>query len=352
MKRRRHNSTKKVGLPPGTLLSSGFDLNIKTKVHVIDFSETTFYEKDILSIDELRAFQQKDTTTWIDIVGASKIEFLDSVSQLFGIHKLVLEDMLNTAHRPKIEDYDDYLFLITKNIQLQEGELFIEQISLIIGKNYVISFAENNATVFEGVRNRLRSGKTNLHKIGPDYLGYALLDILVDNYFIALEHIGDELDTLEENVLLGADPAQIRDIQRLRTDLLFLRKAIWPLREMLSTVERGSSELIDPQTHLYIRDVYDHVVQILDSIDTYREIVNGLMDIYLSSISNRMNEVMKLLTVISTIFIPLTFLAGIEGMNFKVMPELDWPYGYPVLLLCMALIVIGMVRFFKNKQWL
>lgn len=352
MKRRRHNSTKKVGLPPGTLVSSGFDLNIKTKVHVIDFSENTFYEKDILSVDELRTFQKDDTTTWIDIVGASKIEFLDSVSQLFGIHKLVLEDMLNTAHRPKIEDYDDYLFLIAKNIQLQEGELFIEQISLIIGKNYVISFAENNSAVFENVRNRLRSGKARLHKTGSDYLGYALLDILVDNYFIALEHIGDELDTLEEKILLGADPGQSRNIQRLRTDLLFLRKAIWPLREMLSTVARSSSELIDPQTHLYIRDVYDHVVQILDSIDTYREIVNGLMDIYLSSISNRMNEVMKLLTVISTIFIPLTFLAGIEGMNFKVMPELDWPYGYPVLLLCMTVIVIGMVRFFKNKQWL
>jgi len=352
MRNYRHNSIKKAGLPPGTLVRYGLDPTVNTKVHVIDFNSDEFSETDITRIEDLDDFRQKDTVTWIHIVGASNVDVLDKIGHIFNIHNLVLEDMLNTTHRPKIENYDDYLFLITKNIRLQKDELLIEQISFIIGRNYVISFLENDFNVFDAVRTRLRSVKSKIRKTGADYLGYALLDLVVDNYFIALEHVGEQIDLLEERVIRGADSAQIREIQELRTDLLFIRKAIWPLREVLSTLERGDSDLIAPQTHIYLRDVYDHIVQLIDTVETYREMVNGLMDIYLSSISNRMNEVMKVLTIISTIFIPLTFLAGIEGMNFKVMPELNWDYGYPALLLFMSIIVIGMIRFFKNKKWL
>ena len=352
MKKHRRFSTQKAGLPPGTLIGYGFDPAVKTKVRVIDFNNDNFYESEVHSIDDLSRFKQAETVTWIDIVGASQIEVLDKIGQLFGIHNLVLEDMLNTSHRPKTEDYGEYLFLIMKNVRLQDNDLLIEQISLIIGKNYVISFLENDFNVFEAVRNRLRSSKSKIRKTGADYLGYALLDLVVDNYFIALEHVGEQIDLLEERVIQEVDSTQIKEIQGLRTDLLFIRKAVWPLREIISNLERGDSELLNPQMHIYIRDVYDHVVQIIDTVETYREMVNGLMDIYLSSISNRMNEVMKVLTIISTIFIPLTFLSGLEGMNFKNMPELDLDYGYPALLFFMILIVLGMLRFFRKKKWL
>ncbi len=352
MKKHTRHSTKKAGLPPGSLVRYGFDPSVETKIRIIDFSSDGFYENDIHRLEELVPFKREDTITWIDIVGASQIETLDKIGKLFNIHNLVLEDMLNTTHRPKLEDYGEYLFLIMKNIRIQEDELLIEQISLIIGKNYVISFLENNFNVFEPVRNRLRAGKGKIRKTGADYLGYALIDMIVDNYFIALEHIGEQIELLEESVMLDANPNHIHKIQGLRTDLLFIRKAVWPLREVINSLGRGDSEIFQAETHLYIRDVYDHAIQVIDTVETYREMVSGLMDIYLSSVSNRMNEVMKVLTIISTIFIPLTFLAGLEGMNFKNMPELDWDYGYPAILFIMLIIVLGMIRFFRKKQWL
>lgn len=352
MKKRIGLATKKAGLPPGTLVRHGFDPAVETKVRVIDFSTEGFYENDIHSIEELLPFKQQDTVTWIDIVGASHIDVLDKIGQIFGIHNLVLEDMLNTTHRPKLEDYGEYIFLIMKNIRLQQDELLIEQVSLVVGKNYVISFLENNFDIFEPVRNRLRADKGKIRKAGADYLGYALIDMVVDNYFIALEHVGEQLELLEDHIMLAASPSHIKEIQGLRTDLLFIRKAVWPLREVVGSLERGDSEIFKPETHIYIRDVYDHAIQVIDTVETYREMVSGLMDIYLSSVSNRMNEVMKVLTIISTIFIPLTFLAGLEGMNFKNMPELDWQYGYPVMLGIMLIVMLGMIRFFRKKQWL
>jgi len=352
MKKNARHSTKKPGLPPGSLVSYGFDPSIETKVRVIDFSADNFYENDINRLEELAEFKALDTVTWIDIIGASQLEILDKIGNLFHIHNLVLEDMLNTTHRPKLEDYGEYIFLIMKNIRMQENDFLIEQISLIIGKNYVISFLENNFSVFDPVRNRLRAGKGKMRKLGADYLGYALIDMVVDNYFIALEHIGEQIELLEERVMLEANPNHVHEIQRLRTDLLFIRKAVWPLREVINNLGRDDSEIFKSETHLYIRDVYDHVIQVIDTVETYREMVSGLMDIYLSSVSNRMNEVMKVLTIISTVFIPLTFLAGLEGMNFKNMPELDWDYGYPTILVIMLIIVLSMIRFFREKQWL
>jgi len=352
MRKHHRIHTKKPGLPPGTLISSGFDPAVKATIHITCFNEDSFREYELSSAAELDALPLTDTTcTWIELIGVD-LDTMHHLGQIFSIHRLVLEDMLNTNHRPKVEDYGDYLFLLSKSIRQSAPDLYIEQFSLVIGKNYIISFSEMPSNLFEPIRKRLRPPQSKFRSYGTDYLAYALLDIIVDNYFTALEHAGDQLDLLEEQVLLAADPAQIRQIQSLRTDLLFIRRAIWPLRDVLSTLERIDSQLIHPRTRLYYRDISDHIVQIIDAVETFREIVNGLMDIYLSSISNHMNEIMKVLTIISTIFIPLTFLAGIEGMNFKFMPELDWPYGYPALLLFMALISVMMLRFFKKKQWL
>lgn len=351
MKRHTKFSGDKAGLPPGSLVRHGFDPDIETKVRVIDFSAEEFYETYIERLEDLSNFKQQETVTWVDIVGASQVDTLSKIGEIFGIHNLVLEDMLNTSHRPKMEDYGEYLFFILKNIRLHEKELLIEQISLLIGKNFVITFLENEVDIFAPVRNRLRAGKGKFRRLGADYLGYALLDMVVDNYFLALEDIGEQLEVLEDDVLLHPTPQQVKNIQGMRTDLLFIRKAVWPLRDVVSMLERGESDIFKPETHLFIRDVYDHVIQVIDTVETYREMVSGLMDIYLSSVSNRMNEVMKVLTIISTIFIPLTFLAGVEGMNFKYMPELEWEYGYPVLLCIMVSIVLGMFRFFKSKKW-
>jgi magnesium transporter len=352
VKRQVRFSTKKAGLPPGSLVRHGFDPDVKTKVRMIDFSADGFYETEIRSLEDLLPFKQQDTVTWIDIVGASQVEVLGKIGEMFGIHNLVLEDMLNTSHRPKVEDYGEYLFFILKNIRIHQGELLIEQVSLLVGNHYVISFLENDFDVFAPVRNRLRAGKGKIRKVGTDYLGYALIDMIVDNYYLALEDVGEQLELLEDDVLLSPDPKHIKRIQSLRNDLLFIRKAVWPLREVLGSLERGYSEIFKPETQLFIRDVYDHAIQIIDTVETYREMVGSLMDIYLSSVSNRMNEVMKVLTIISTIFIPLTFLAGLEGMNFKYMPELEWEYGYPLLLAIMLSVMLGMLRFFRSKKWL
>ena len=352
MRKHHRIHTKKPGLPPGTLVSSGFDPTVKPSIRITSFNEDSFTEYEIQAATELDSLPINDNTcTWIEITGVD-LNIMDHLGQIFSIHRLVLEDMLNTNHRPKVEDYGDYLFLLSKNIRQAAPDLYIEQLSLLIGKNYIISFGEMPSNLFDPIRNRLRPPQSKFRSYGSDYLAYALLDIIVDNYFTALEHVGDQLDLLEEQVLLAADPGQIRQIQNLRTDLLFIRRAIWPLRDVLSTLERIDSPLIRPRTRLYYRDISDHIVQIIDAVETFREIVNGLMDIYLSSISNHMNEIMKVLTIISTIFIPLTFLAGIEGMNFKVMPELEWAYGYPVLLLFMGLISVMMLLFFRKKQWL
>jgi magnesium transporter len=345
-------SGKKAGLPPGSLVRHGCDPDIATKVRVIDFSAEDFIETDIVKLEDLLPFKQRDTVTWIDIVGASRVDVLAKIGEIFGIHTLVLEDMLNNSHRPKMENYGEYLFFILKNIRIKQEELAIEQVSLLIGSNYILTFLDNDFDVFAPVRNRLRAGKGRIRKVGADYLGYALMDMIVDNYYIALEDMGERIEILEDDVLLNPNPQDIKRIQRLRTELLFVRKAVWPLREVIGSLERGDSEIFKPETQVFIRDVYDHAIQVIDTVETYREMVNGLMDIYLSSVSNRMNEVMKVLTIISTIFIPLTFLAGVEGMNFKYMPELEWEYGYPVLLIIMLIVLLGMIRFFRNKKWL
>ncbi len=345
-------AANKVGLPPGTLLHSENDQSLMAHINVQDFDEQNYFEGEIQTIDELVCFRDKPTVTWIQVIGGNNVPILEKVGKCFCIHDLVLEDIHNTGHRPKMEDYGEYLFLIMKTLREMQGETVIEQVSLIIGKNYVISFQESEIDIFEPVRQRIRSGKGKIRKAGPDYLAYALLDAVVDNYFVVLERLGEQVESLEDEVMLNPSPAVIKQIQSLKIDLLFVRKSVWPLREIISFLERGESELFQNSTLIYIKDVYDHTIQVIDTVETYRDMVSGLLDIYLSSVSNRMNEVMKVLTIIATIFIPLTFLAGLEGMNFKYMPELEWEWGYPALLLIMVIIVLVMIRYFKRKKWI
>ena len=272
---------------------------------------------------------------------------------MFRAPPLVLEDIMNTDQRPKMEDFGDYVYIVLKMLSLNDrGEVAAEQVSLILGKNFVLSFREQHSDIFDPIVERIKSGKGFIRKAGAGYLAYALLDAVVDHYFVVLEKREEEIDTLEEEVIANATPRTLQRIHKLRRELIFLRKAIFPFRNVISALERGESAFFDQTSRIYLRDIYDHTIHIIDTLETFRDLATGLLDIYLSSVSNRMNSVMRILTVIATIFMPLTFLAGVYGMNFKYMPELEWPWGYPAVLLLMATVGIGMQVYFRRKKWL
>jgi magnesium transporter len=346
--------SKKVGLPPGTLVSLGEEKAEKIGISLIDYDEANFEEKEIKGVEECFPFKNKPTVTWINIDGIHDIEIIEKIGKHFDLHPLTLENILNTEQRPKIEDFDDYIFIALKMLyhDEKEGEIQTEQVSLILGSNFVISFQEREGDVFNPVRERIRTGKGRIRKMGADYLAYALIDTIVDNYFIIPEKLGERIESIEEELVANPTPETLQAIHTLKRKLIFLRKSLWPLREVISGLQRTESTLIHESTDIYLRDVYDHTIQVIDTIETSRDILSGMLDIYLSSISNRMNQVMKVLTIIATIFIPLTFIAGIYGMNFVYMPELGSPWGYPVVLLVMAGIGILMLVYFKRKKWL
>jgi magnesium transporter len=281
------------------------------------------------------------------------VENLQKLGDCYHLHPLVLEDILNTDQRPKIEDFDNYIYLVLRKINYSENnELSSEQISLVLGSNFLISLQESNGALFAPILERLRTSKGRIRKSGPDYLAYALMDLIVDHYFVVLEKFGEALEYLEEEVVKRPTPATLQDIHRSKYDMIMLRKSVWPLREVIGRLERRESDLIEEPTAIYFKDVYDHTIVAVDNIETYRDILSGMLDIYLSSISNRLNEVMKVLTVIATIFMPLTFLAGIWGMNFKHMPELAWTWGYPASLGLMLAVSLAMLFYFRRKKWL
>jgi len=282
------------------------------------------------------------------------VEVLEKLGNRFGVHPLALEDILNTEQRPKVEDYGDDLFIVVKLLSSNEerDEIEAEQISLILRPNAILSFQEKEGDDFSTVKERLRAGKGRLRKMGADYLAYTLLDIVVDQYFVVLEKLGERIEVLEGRLLADPGTATLQKIQKLKKEMLLLRKWIWPLREVISSLERGEFPGIQESTRIYLRDVYDHTIQVMDAIEIYRDMLSGMLDIYLSSLNNRMNAVMKVLTIIATIFMPLTFLAGVYGMNFKHMPELDWPWGYPIILIFMAVVAILMLTLFRLKKWL
>lgn len=345
----------KTGLAPGSLVfvgSGGGD----SCITVLRYDESDFLEKDIRSSGDLLPPGKDDqAVTWVNVEGLPEPGALESIGGSFGLHHLVLEDILNTDHRPKLEDYGDYIYITLKIIRFNEEarETEIEQVSIILGGNYVISIRERVGDgFFKPVTEKITQDKGRIRKRKADYLAYSLIDLIVDNYFDALESMGDMIDDLEELFIHNPSRMTLNTFHRMKREILFLRKSVWPLREVVGSLERGDSRLIGESLEIYLRDIYDHVTQIIDIIETFRDMLSEMLDIYLSSISNRINEVMKVLTIITTIFIPLTFIAGVYGMNFRHMPELEWRWGYPSVMLVMGVIAIVMVFYFRKKRWL
>lgn len=347
-------TSKKMGLPPGTPVFVGEKKVEKVSISYIDYDEAKFEEKEVEEIEECFPFKDTPTVTWINIDGLHQVDIIEKLGKDFGLHPLILEDIVNTTQRPKLEDFGHYIFVILKMLYYDEkdNETKVEQVSLILGENFVISFQEREGDIFEPIRERIRKGKGRLRKMGADYLAYALLDAVVDNYFLILEKLGERLEDLEDRVVSSPQPETLQEIHKLKKEMIFLRRSVWPLREVVNSLERGESPLIKKACRIFIRDVYDHTIQVIDTVETYRDMVSGMHDTYLSSISNRMNEVMKVLTIIATIFIPLTFIAGIYGMNFEFMPELKWRGAYFLVWGVIVLIAVIMVIFFKRKRWL
>jgi magnesium transporter len=346
--------SKKIGLPPGTVVHVGEKKTEKVKITIIDYDATELQEKEAKDVEECFPFKDTPTVTWMNIDGIHDVEIIKKIGDHFNLHPLLQEDIVNTTQRPKYEDFDDHLFVVLKMLHYdtENDEIKTEQLSLVIGSNFVISFQEIEKDVFNLIRERIRNNKGRVRKMGADYLAYVLLDAVVDNYFVIMERIGDRLEDIEDKLIEDPNPEILQIIHDLKREMIFLRKSVWPLREVVSILERGESPLIQEKTQIYLRDLYDHTIQVIDNIETFRDIASGMLDIYLSSISHRMNQVMKVLTIIATIFIPLTFIAGVYGMNFKYMPELEWKSGYFLIMGLMAAIGILMLFYFKKKKWL
>jgi magnesium transporter len=347
--------SQKAGLPPGSLVHIGEQKSERTRVVLFDYNEESVVEKEITEMDACAFYKDQATVTWINVIGLHQVEVLEKLNGCFGLHPLVLEDILNTDQRPKQEDFGDYLYIVLKALFLNGNrgdEVGSEQVSLILGANFVLSFQEKESSLLAAVQERIRSGKGRLRKMGADYLVHAILDAIVDQYFIVLERQGERIENLEEELVSRPSPATLQAMYRLKREMIFLRKGVWPLREVIAGLERGESELIRETTFVYLRDIYDHTIQTVDTIETYRDMLSGMLDIYLSSMSNRMNEIMKVLTIIATLFIPLTFIVGWYGMNFKYMPELEWPWGYPLVSLLMFAVVVFMLFYFRRKKWI
>ena len=354
MARLTRKRTKKVGLPAESLVYTGDVKGGAVTVDVMDYDEREVREKNITTVQECIAYRDKPTVTWINVEGVHDVSLLEKMGECFGLHRLVMEDIASTDQRPKAEDFGEYLYIVFKMLSYDapKGEVVPEQISLVLGRNFVLSFQEGlEGDVFNAIRGRIREGKGRIRKTGADYLAYALVDAVVDNYFLILEGIGENIESLEEAIVSRPTQETVQSIYRLKRELLILHKSVWPLREVVGILGKHDSPLIRETTVPYLRDVYDHVIQVIDTVEIYREMLSEMLDSYLSSVSNRMNEIMKVLTIIATIFMPLTFIAGVYGMNFRRMPELEWRYGYPLVLAVMLGIGLSMVRYFRKKKW-
>lgn len=346
--------SKKAGLAPGSLVYTGTKRKLEPRITVFDYSASKAEEKICSSVEETFTYRDTKSVTWINIDGIHNVNIIEKLGKHFNIHPLILEDIMNTNQRPKVEDMEEFLFVILRMHTHNSGadDFNTEQVSILITQNCVISLQEQEGDLFDPIRERLRTGKGKIRSMGTDYLAYTLIDTMVDNFFLVLEQIGEQTENLENEVIENPVPEVLQKLHVLKRNLLFLRKSVWPLREGITKLQRTESSLITPSTNIYLRDLYDHTIQIIDMVETMRDIITGLLDMYLSNISNKMNEVMKVLTIIATIFIPLTFIAGIYGMNFEYMPELQLRWGYFAVLGLMGVIVIGMVWFFWKKKWL
>ncbi len=355
MKQLIKHRLKKIGLPPGTLVHVGEKKCKEIKITLFDYDEVHCEEKEIKNVDECYPFKDKPTITWIDVEGLHQIDILEKLGNFFGVHPLAQEDILNTEQRPKSEDFINNIYIVFKMLSYDnlKHEIVSEQVSLILGSNFLISFQEGiEGDIFDSIRGRIRGNKGRIRKSGSDYLAYRLLDAVVDNYFIILEKLGNKIELLEEELINDVKPKTLVEIHGLKKEMIFLRKSVWPLREVVNNLEKEDSPLIQESTKIFLRDVYDHTIQVMDTIEAYRDMIAGMLEIYLTNITNRTNTVMKVLTIFATIFMPPTFLVGIYGMNFKYMPELDWKWGYPTVMLLILLIALSMLLYFKKKKWI
>lgn len=350
----KQRRARKAGLPPGTLVYTGKARKEAVRIEIIDYDADNIQELVADSVDEVIPFKSSPTVTWLNLVGLHEVDVLERLGKHFNLHPLLMEDVLSTEQRPKLEDFGEHVFLILRALHYDESakETSTEQVAMVLGPNFVITFQEIPADPFEHVRERLRAGRGRIRTLGPDYLAYALIDAIVDYYFVILETVGENIEELGEEAVSDPTERTLHTIQTLKRELAQLRRSIWPLREVVSALQRGESPLIQDSTGIYLRDVYDHTIQVVETIEAFRDMVSGMFDTYLSSLSNRMNEVMKVLTIIATIFIPVTFVAGVYGMNFTHMPELAFPWAYPTALGVMGAIAVFMLVYFKRKGWI
>lgn len=346
---------QKVGLPPGSVVFVGEERTEPVEFRVLEYGPDHLVETTKQSVEEVLKYRDTTPVTWINVAGVHDESVVRTIGDHFQVHPLIQEDIAHTGQRPKLDPQEDYLYLVVKMLyfdESQEGELRAEQVSLLVGERNLISFQEDPGDVFDPVRKRIRNGQGQIRDRGPDYLAYALLDVIVDHYFVVLETLGTRAEDLEDQII-GEAPRDIEDgIHELRRDLTFVRRMTWPMRELLYQLERLDSPLWGEDNRPYVRDTYDHVVQVLDLVEALRDTASGLHDLHMTSISNRMNEIMKVLTIIGTIFIPLTFIAGIYGMNFEYMPELSWPWAYPAVWIVMVGVAGALLFFFRRREWI
>ena len=349
--------SRKLGAIPGELIHVGLEKTHTVKVSVIDYDATGHYaEWEPQDLEEVVPLKETKTISWINVDGIHEVHVIEKIGTLFGIHPLILEDILHSGQRPKMEDLGNCLYIVVKMLTPGKGEgpeVEWEQLSLLVGDNFLLTFQEKpGGDFFDPVRQRIRQDKGRIRKCGADYLAHALIDVVVDNYFVVLENLGDKIEVLEDEIMEHPTSDSLQKITHLKRGTLVLRRAAWPLREVVSNLQRTESGLVSAETRLYLKDLYDHTIQIMDTVETFRDILGGMIEIYMSTLSNKMNEVMKVLTMITTVFIPLSFLAGVYGMNFQHMPELEWKYGYAVVMLVMLVLAYGMVVYFRRKKWI
>lgn len=345
---------KKLGQIPGSIIYTGKKAYQKLFIETFDYNKKQCIEKELLTVEESFHFKLTDSTTWINLNGLNHVNEIEKLGTHYNLHPLVLEDIVNIAQRPKIDEYDDYLFVVLKMLYYDANNKIVsEQVSFILGKNYVLSFQESDGDVFDEVRNRIRQAKGRVRNMQADYLLYVLIDAIVDHYFNIIEILGDKIEDFETAIFTGkADDSVSKNIQDLKREILRVRRAIFPLRDVINRIEKHESTLIQKKTKTFYRDIFDHLIQVSENIDIYREMIWSLMDMYMTTISNKMNEVMKVLTIMASIFIPLTFIAGIYGMNFEYIPELQYKYAYFILWGVMIVLFIAMLFYFKRKKWL
>jgi len=353
MRLKKHS---KPGASPGLVAETSGALTARVPVTVIDYTESSVTERCLRTVEECRPYKESDSVSWINVDGITDVDLVARIGKIFGLHPLAMEDCIHVPQRPKVEFYDSNIYIVTQMITPESPEG--EQVSIFLGKDFAITLQEKPGDVFDPVRNRIRREGSLLRKHKADFLAYALVDAIIDGYFPALERFNAEFEVLDDEVVNNPSQQTTQRIHRLKRTLAAFRRIVWPTRDVVNSLLRHDTPLISDECRLYLKDCYDHIVQVFEVIETYRELMSGMIETYMNSITLRMNQVMKLLTIIATIFMPLTFIAGIYGMNFNTgksglnMPELNWPYGYPFALGLMLAVAVVMLLYFRKKEWL